>query len=437
VRRALLIAALLSLAVAAPAGACSCAALPATERLAEADGAFVGAVQSTRSEGGLTFTTFRVLERYKGDLAETVEVQTGQDGNTCSLDLAAGQRVGLFLTRSSGPWHAGLCDTVSPQALREAGAGTVATVVAGSFAGSRLLALDADGRLVSRGEGAGEARQVDVCPGGLYAVEAYVSPRGWRLAVRELPALTLVGERRIPAGADADVLVHCYDRLARRPSILASEGGRTVLRRLRRGRIVRLYSARATAAGFGYGAAYLQTRRGTVAVDTVSGRRGVLAGPRRLSGEAAGGPEGFVAGRSGPYAMLVGPTGRVWRARVGRHVGPVVWSTDLRRPYIAVTRAGGRVSVFDGLLRRRGSFGGFAATSMAARGDRLWGIDAGNQLLTARLPGGPGGVLVALPPGTARDVAAVPEGVGAAQASASQARMSEPCSSRRGGRRRT
>jgi hypothetical protein len=409
VRRALLLALLLSLIVAVPAGACSCVAESPQSKFQRAEFAFIGTAIDKRGSFGEQYTTFRVDERFKGAFGATVELRTGT-GSSCDVSFGMGDQVGLLPHQDGDRFAAGSCSTMAPDEMRAAAqAGEVRTVVAGSFEGARVLALDADGAIVARGSGFGDGLSVDVCPGSRYAVETALVDNGHGLAIRRLPGLEVVREMPIPTRGEGRVLVHCPDENARRVSVLASAGGRTLLLRRKGTSFKRLTSVPASAAGFGYGTAYLQVRREVVAIDIASGSGGTIAKAPRMEGELAGGPEGFVAGRAGTRAVLVGPTGRVWKAPAGHHEGPVAWSTNLRRPRIAVTAGGGNLLVFNGLLKRRDRIEDFTVGSLTARGNRLWGLGEFGELLTALLPGGPARQ-VGTVPGEPRDIAAVVPG---------------------------
>jgi hypothetical protein len=410
-RLALVLAALVSLVLVAEAGACSCVALSPESRYDQSDYAFIGTVTSTRGSVGDGYTTFRVDERFKGDFGDSVEIKTSY-GTSCDISFQVGDQSGLLPHKEGGGYGAGSCSTMTPTEMRVAAgqAATMHTLVTGSFDGDvRTLALAQDGRIVATGAGSGDGLRIDVCPGSRYAVESLHVDNGHGLAIRALPSLEVVRELPIPTQGDGRVLVHCNDRDAKRPSVLASSHGTSTLWRLEGDRFKKLYSRRigvSGATGFGYGAAYVQSGRRVVAIDTVSGRRGTLARAPRMEGELAGGPEGFVAGRAGTQAILVGPTGRVWKAPAGHHEGPIAWNTDLRHPRIAVTAGGENLLVFGGTLRRRGKFDSFGAAALCARGNRLWGLGEFGGLLTADLPAGPARHVTTLP-GDPRDIAAV------------------------------
>lgn len=116
------------LALPAAASACRCAAeVPEARRFAAADAAFVGVLESRRpidpprldgiiSTGDRFVHRYRVQRRYKGRLGAKVWVRTVRSSATCGLPNR--RRIALYLDRSDGAWHAGLCSTTSEAAIR-------------------------------------------------------------------------------------------------------------------------------------------------------------------------------------------------------------------------------------------------------------------------------------------------------------------------------
>jgi hypothetical protein len=105
---------LVVLALAADAGACSCARVDLERDLPEADGAVVGTVLERRVERGEARYLLRVEQAYKGDISGRVEVVTAADGAACGLEAGEGDRLGLLLAREQGEWRSGLCSQVDP-----------------------------------------------------------------------------------------------------------------------------------------------------------------------------------------------------------------------------------------------------------------------------------------------------------------------------------
>ena len=124
-RLALLLAALLVTAAVGVenAVACSCVPPDARELLARADAGLVGTVVDGSGFDDLT-ARVRVERAFKADLGDEVEIDTGEEGNTCNLNAAMDERVGLVLYRGDGGgWEAGLCDRVDPEQLSSAARG--------------------------------------------------------------------------------------------------------------------------------------------------------------------------------------------------------------------------------------------------------------------------------------------------------------------------
>lgn len=109
--------AVVSLALAADALACSCAPVDLVRDLPSADGAFVGTVLE-RSETGQSATyMFRVEQVYKGEIENRVEIVTPSNGAACGLEVGVGDRIGLLLERDGDIWRSGLCSQVDPAAF--------------------------------------------------------------------------------------------------------------------------------------------------------------------------------------------------------------------------------------------------------------------------------------------------------------------------------
>ena len=98
------------------------------------------------------------------------------------------------------------------------GVGSVRFVVGGNLGENRLMALDRKGRTLAYGLGDGYARDVDVCPGAIRALEAVTWGRRAQLVLRELPSLDVVrtitlAETRRPWIPHAECLSANGDRL--------------------------------------------------------------------------------------------------------------------------------------------------------------------------------------------------------------------------------
>lgn len=111
---ALALLALLSLAVAADAYACTCRGVDLQRDLPTADGAFIGTVLERHTTETSRAYLFRVEQVYKGDIDGRVEVLSERDGAACGLELAVGQRIGLLLEQDGERWRSSLCSQVDP-----------------------------------------------------------------------------------------------------------------------------------------------------------------------------------------------------------------------------------------------------------------------------------------------------------------------------------
>lgn len=185
-RVALLVAVIFgSLLIAIPdAHACSCMASDPRDDLNASDGAFIGTyvgrepVDVTDPYADWNYI-FETEEVFKGDIGETVEVRAPANGAGCGLEYPEGSPAALFLDREDNLWHSGLCQTVFPDALREAAApfpvpdaeGPPRLLVGGSFGEVRVIALDAEGRTAGYGYGEGDALYMSLCPGRQRSIE--------------------------------------------------------------------------------------------------------------------------------------------------------------------------------------------------------------------------------------------------------------------------
>jgi hypothetical protein len=121
--------ALLAAAFAGSAAACSCAPTEPTEALRESDGAIVGRLVKIVPRGMVQADyRYEVHRVYRG--ARTIEqgqmlsVRSARRAAACALPRRLDRRYGLFLTRASGHWRAGICSVISPRRLWKAAKGT-------------------------------------------------------------------------------------------------------------------------------------------------------------------------------------------------------------------------------------------------------------------------------------------------------------------------
>ncbi|MEX0827087.1 MAG: hypothetical protein WD184_10110 [Acidimicrobiia bacterium] len=193
------------LAFAPPAWACSCLRIDPVQGLAEFPAAFVGTFITKTDSGGFeAMYTFQVEQWVKGDLGPIVEVRAHSQGSACGYEFLPGRRMASFLRIEDGTPTGGLCLTVDPDVLVRAtepmtfdGVGPPHLLVAGPFATSTHLVLDADGGLlvpIGKTPDGNEYGYLDrprafrPCPGGRLIVEEW----SWRLDVRDLKTLEVV-----------------------------------------------------------------------------------------------------------------------------------------------------------------------------------------------------------------------------------------------------
>jgi hypothetical protein len=425
-----------------PARACSCAIGDPRSALARADAAFVGVLVErreppvVRNSAETVTLVFRVEEAVKGRLGERVEVETAASGASCGIEASVGDRIGLFLERAGERWRGNLCAQVAPRTLREAarplprpnGEGPAALLVGGRFGPARTIALDRRGRTLAYGRGAGETLFLGACPGGRRAVEL-VFGNQVVLAIRELPRLRVVAERRLPLswGGRAPAGVWCRDGLARDVVVFATDlnrpQGSARLLRLRGSAFVTFWRGTALAATFSGDRAFLASgARGERLLSVaLNGDQKHLARVPRSTGSLALSPDGSriagVAysapfGASAPQSRLVlvdRRTGRVRAVPLGSAnvSGDVAW-LDARRlaffPDGEVTEA----RVYDRSLRVLTRIRSWRARGAVVRGSTAYGIGWMGELSRAALPSGPVRHVRMLPSPVVRVIVAVP-----------------------------
>jgi hypothetical protein len=180
---------LVLLALAPPALACSCFRGDPRTQLDQSDGAFIGELVSADPAPPTASSTtyhFKVHEAFKGDVGETIDVESSTSGASCGFEVQRGQDMGFFLQRENGVWKGGLCGQVAPDDLRKAaapypkpdGSGPLAFMVGGKYGEVRTLGLDARGKTLRYGKGEGWTRNLSVCPGSRVAAEVAVVATG-------------------------------------------------------------------------------------------------------------------------------------------------------------------------------------------------------------------------------------------------------------------
>jgi hypothetical protein len=449
-----------------PAHACSCASGgDPRERLAAADGAFIGALVSRRETGPLgsvistgrdVIYTFEVAEAFKGDIGRRVEVHSAASGVSCGFEVPPGEPTGVLLDGDNGTWRSGLCGQIKPEELRTAaaplpapdGQPPAALVVGGGFGEARLLALDRHARTLGYGYGAGDTTQLSVCPDGNRILELVRDhPKPSRLALRELPDLRLVWERPLPRQPPS-VYVDAVRCLGGDGSayVFASNGGdprwspRATLLRVSPTTTIVLYRGTARSIAFGPEVAYLNEGRWGERIGRIDLRSGqvtpVLTGPRYMTRLALR-PDGVAVAtqvwgddlvrpgqntrntrpaqavvvdlHSSPPRVCTTTLGSADQAETGRPVwGTMVWLTFDRVGFFPADHAVPRATIFDTSLRRLGGIDQWAAATTIVVGDGIVGLGQG-KLTVAELPNGPARVLQQFQSPQTFALAALPE----------------------------
>ena len=422
---ATLAAAVAALAVAAPAGACSCAPGDPRRTLMQADGAFVGVLLSKRvlAGGGDAVFTFRVEQVVKGRLVRgklprRFRVYSASNGAACGLEGARGTRMGLFVYLDRGRWTSNLCRQIAPAELRRAarplprpnGRGAATVLVGGSFGEARTMTLDSEGRTLAYGRGTGSTTSFAVCPGGSRVAELVSTPRGpYRIAIRTLPALALVRQVTLPR-TPAFAPARCADAAGTRlVGPTSDDQGVTGIAELVGSSLRPLYQSNSSTAAVAGGHAYLVQRDELVRVDLATGARAVLGRVPPRTTRLVPSPDGrhvaavvppdLEADEEEPSEAVVvdveqrtvrtASLGVVWEAEVQ-------WLDTGRVAYVPLYTRAGALVVFDPGLARVGGFTGFEADAAAVVGTTAWGVASGT-LTRAVLPGGPQRVVRRLP----------------------------------------
>lgn len=296
---------------AGPAQACSCAGGDPRDRLEEAAGAFVGEMLGRDGDDVI----FAVTTPIKGELGSEIRISSpaGDIGGACGLETTPGRRVGLLLYEGEdGALAANLCTTIDPdELLRVAqplpepdGAGPVRFLVGGSFGPARLVALDARGRTLAYGAGAGYVLQVAVCPQGRFAVElaidgtAEMKEDEVTLAVRDLATFEVVREIPLPSEHANAGALSCRDPGATTSLV----GARAGLVAVEGDVVTTLYVGSFVDADLSHPVAYGVDHRELIAVDPATREvRTIGTVPRQFAGVSVGPGGTRVAGTLGTY----------------------------------------------------------------------------------------------------------------------------------------
>jgi hypothetical protein len=109
--------ALLCVVFAGDASALTCPELPAQERLAAADVAFVGRIVAERPAGARRVYRFEVDQRVKGAVGEEVEVRAVRLTDLEDRPFARDVAVGVLASEQDGVLVTGSCSLVDPASL--------------------------------------------------------------------------------------------------------------------------------------------------------------------------------------------------------------------------------------------------------------------------------------------------------------------------------
>jgi hypothetical protein len=396
-----------------PARACSCVPPDPWAAVALGDAAFVGTVLERRDSRTATVLVLSVERRLKGPLGTRVEVRTTSSA-MCGVDADVGKRVGLALDRYEGKWRGSLCWQFEPAQLLvvtalppPTGRGPEALFVGGRFGPARSLALDRRGRTLTYGIGGGRAQAFSTCPGGQRVAELVRAGSAGVVAVRELPGLRLLWQRRLRrVSVDAP---HCLDRLGERVAVFASDeaaDGRLVHVRPAGARTI--WRGSAFYASFRGRIAYVQAlRNGTtiLAVDAWTGDARSLGSVRvdgayqlvlnRVGTHLAG--DSFTEGVGNPRLLVIDLRRRPLGLRtiaLPTQFGSMRWLGNDRPVYFG---GRGEILVYDAQLRLLSRSSRWRGGAPAVVGRRAFGIDRRGRLVAATLPRGTQRVVRTLP----------------------------------------
>jgi hypothetical protein len=372
------------------AAACTCADRDERDRLESGEKAIIGRVLSERQlDPDLYDFSYRVRVERSFGVRLSGEIELGVAFEQCGT-LRVGARQGIFIRRRASGWVTDGCSIVAGSAMERAlrpyrrplGRGRLALLAGGHFGDSRVMALDARGRVIGYGQGRGEARDLSVCPGALRAAELFVDGRSLEVALRDLRSLRVVrsavvavGRRSIEPGR---AWVSCADGEGAAVHVAASDY-------IQRTRYERTRIWRADASGVhrvttleGSQAALTSTHayvsrygEAIVAVDLATGaaRRVTGArGPDLLSVSPDGAHVAFYD--SGRLRVVDTATGAA-RSRKSRYGWVIEWLDPQRLLF----RIGGNALVYDTELHRLRRYPFVRMYGQAHVADRLYGTN--------------------------------------------------------------
>ncbi len=395
------------LALAEPGRACSrpVALTPTEPRavIAEADAAFIGTLvavtpkepRSLSSAAPYVFT-FAVEEQFKGELGNRVEVTSTRDGGTCGLDATIGRRGAFVLLRRDDVWGPWGTTEVSVDTLRRGvlplpkpdGVGPPAFVAGGRFGLVRSAILDARGRTLRYGVGAGAVTALSVCPGRKVVVELVWVGESVRMALRALPSLRVLRETEIRdagygetvacrsrTGSDVIAVVQVREQPEWETQLLRiSPVGKRVLER----------APQLAAAVYGKRVYVSATDGRFVMRDLEKGTRRAVFRTAQLVRGMSISPDGrLAAGFMGERLVLADLLRGTTKARLwSGHASQTRWTGQTG--FAAWSRGSGRLELFDRNLRRSSPPSSWTAHTTTAGSSGLFGVDWSGRLLTER-----------------------------------------------------
>jgi len=429
--------AILVLAQALPAQACSCFPEDPRDEYARADGAFIGTYVGRHAltedtEFGDYAYTFEVDEEFKGDLPETIDVISASNGAACGLEVQEGQQIGLLLEMAEDGWRSNLCRQESPENLRRVaeplpepnGTPPAAFLVGGSFGEARVISLDSEGRILGYGyDGNYDVIHLSMCPGGQRSIELYRSQfAGLRYAVRDVDTLQVLRDGVFTTESYRfSPIVFCRDAEAKKVFgfVTMYEGPARVLKLGKPNKTI--HKGKVRAVGFGGDRVYLREgKRALIAIDLDS-RKQVVAARGQGSAPLSVSPDGMrVAwviprsqtgeGRQTSSVYLLetgGGAPALHEASLGEsYTGQaLVWAGPDR--VVLTCGPDASIRTYDSQLQELGSAVGSCPYVSSTVGDTLWSIDYEARLVRLILPSGSEEIVLELPSPTAFTISSV------------------------------
>jgi hypothetical protein len=372
------------------AAACSCADRDERDRLERGEKAIIGRVLSERQLDPEEYDfSYRVKVERSIGVRLSGEIELGVEFEQCGSPRV-GARQGIFIRRRASGWVTDGCSIVEGSAMERAlrpyrrplGSGRLALLAAGHFGDSRVMALDARGRVLGYGPGRGETVRISVCPGARRAAELVVAGRSLRVALRDLRSLRVVRSAIVPVGKRPPdpgfAWLRCADtegaavHVATADYIQRRRFDRVRIWRADASGVHRVATLEGSQAVLAPGQAYVSRfGEAILAVDLATGesRRVTSArAPDLLSVSPDGTRVSFYD--SGRLRVVEVASGQV-RSRKVRYGGAIEWLDPQRLLF----RAGGTALVYDTELRRIHRYPFVRMYGQAHVADRLYGTE--------------------------------------------------------------